>query len=85
MSREDRMTAFTMGSAKAQEQIAASSDWRAAAIAMLAVRVIQGFIYWGGGRAASFTRPGSSIRINRAGWRTSSRPRCRARFSAWIA
>jgi thiosulfate dehydrogenase [quinone] large subunit len=41
------MTAFP--SAKAQEQIAASCDWRAAAIAMLAVRVIQGFIYWGGG------------------------------------
>ena len=41
------MTALS--SAKAQEQIAASNDWRAAAIAMLAVRVIQGFIYWGGG------------------------------------
>ena len=26
-----------------------SADWRAAAIAMLSVRVIQGFIYWGGG------------------------------------
>jgi thiosulfate dehydrogenase (quinone) len=49
MTQEDRMTAFTMGSAKAQEQIAASSDWRAAAIAMLSVRIIQGFIYWGGG------------------------------------
>jgi thiosulfate dehydrogenase (quinone) len=25
------------------------ADWRAAAIAMLSVRVIQGFVYWGGG------------------------------------
>lgn len=28
---------------------ASSGDWRAAALAMLSVRVIQGFIYWGGG------------------------------------
>jgi thiosulfate dehydrogenase (quinone) len=47
MTQEDRMTAFP--SANAQEQIAASGDWRAAAIAMLSVRIIQGFIYWGGG------------------------------------
>jgi uncharacterized membrane protein YphA (DoxX/SURF4 family) len=34
----------------AAEALAAdNADWRAAAIAMLSVRVIQGFIYWGGG------------------------------------
>ncbi len=26
-----------------------SADWRAAALAMLSVRIIQGFVYWGGG------------------------------------
>lgn len=36
---------------------AASSDWRAAAIAMLAIRVIQGFIYWGGGSRRFFYAP----------------------------
>ena len=46
MTQEDRMTAF-----------AASSDWRAAAIAMLAIRVIQGFIYWGGGSRRFFYAP----------------------------
>ena len=33
----------------AEALVAGSADWRAAAIAMLSVRVIQGFIYWGGG------------------------------------
>ena len=54
MTQEDRMTAFQV--AKAQT-IAASSDWRAAAIAMLAIRVIQGFIYWGGGSRRFFYAP----------------------------
>ena len=35
--------------AAADALAAGSADWRAAAIAMLSVRVIQGFIYWGGG------------------------------------
>src|SRR5271165_862967 len=35
--------------ARAEGLAEASADWRAAAIAMLSIRVIQGFIYWGGG------------------------------------
>jgi thiosulfate dehydrogenase (quinone) len=42
------MTARSAGVA-ATSLAAGSSDWRAAAIAMLSVRLIQGFIYWGGG------------------------------------
>jgi thiosulfate dehydrogenase [quinone] large subunit len=41
-------TADSFGAA-AQAPAVESGDWRAAAIAMLSVRVIQGFIYWGGG------------------------------------
>ncbi len=40
------MTALTKGPVT---QAIASPDWRAAALAMLSVRIIQGFIYWGGG------------------------------------
>ena len=36
-----------------------SLDWRAAAIAMLPIRVIQGFIYWGGGSLSAL--PASAI------------------------
>ncbi len=43
------MTALTIGRESAEAQAAASGDWRTAAIAMLSVRIIQGFIYWGGG------------------------------------
>jgi thiosulfate dehydrogenase (quinone) len=44
------MTTLTARSAiRADVPAAASADWRTAAIAMLSVRVIQGFIYWGGG------------------------------------
>jgi thiosulfate dehydrogenase [quinone] large subunit len=42
------LTARSAGGA-ADALAAGSADWRAAAIAMLSVRVIQGFIYWGGG------------------------------------
>jgi hypothetical protein len=42
------MTARSAGVA-ATSSAAGSSDWRAAATAMLSVRLIQGFIYWGGG------------------------------------
>ena len=42
---------MTTASSGANSRAAAvtTGDWRAAAIAMLPVRVIQGFIYWGGG------------------------------------
>lgn len=45
------MTTLTAGRASgaADAITAGSADWRSAAIAMLSVRVIQGFIYWGGG------------------------------------
>ncbi len=45
------MTTLTAGRASgaADALTAGSADWRSAAIAMLSVRVIQGFIYWGGG------------------------------------
>jgi thiosulfate dehydrogenase (quinone) len=41
---------LTARSASEAERASAvgSADWRVAAIAMLSVRVIQGFIYWGG-------------------------------------
>jgi uncharacterized membrane protein YphA (DoxX/SURF4 family) len=42
------LTALGAGEA-ARASAVGSADWRAAAIAMLSVRVIQGFIYWGGG------------------------------------
>jgi len=42
------LTARGAGAA-AEASTAESADWRVAAIAMLSVRVIQGFIYWGGG------------------------------------
>ena len=42
------LTAHGTG-APAEGLAAESADWRVAAIAMLSVRVIQGFIYWGGG------------------------------------
>ncbi len=42
------LTARSAGAA-AEALAAESADWRVAAIAMLSVRVIQGFIYWGGG------------------------------------
>jgi thiosulfate dehydrogenase (quinone) len=44
------MTAVADRGGTADGALAATgSDWRAAAIAMLSVRIIQGFIYWGGG------------------------------------
>ena len=45
------MTASTAdrASGAADALTAGSVDWRSAAIAMLSVQVIQGFIYWGGG------------------------------------
>lgn len=35
----------------------ASADWRSAALAMLSVRIVQGFIYWGGGSRRFFYAP----------------------------
>ena len=45
------MATLAMGRLDASAEAAAASErnWRLAAIAMLSVRVIQGFIYWGGG------------------------------------
>jgi thiosulfate dehydrogenase [quinone] large subunit len=45
------MTAVTMAPALSRTDAAAVGDrlWRTAAIALLSVRFIQGFIYWGGG------------------------------------
>ena len=44
-----------------------SLDWRAAAIAMLPVRVIQGFIYWGGGSRRFIYDP-SKLDPNAPSW-----------------
>jgi hypothetical protein len=54
-----RMTTLTAGdaSAAATAPAAESADWRAAAIAMLSVRVIQRFICWGGGSRRFFCDP----------------------------
>lgn len=44
------MTALTKDpTSAAKAQPAAGADWRAAAIALLSIRIIQGFVYWGGG------------------------------------
>ncbi len=45
------MTTLTMGriNVGAQAATLGERNWRIAAIAMLSVRVIQGFVYWGGG------------------------------------
>ncbi len=43
------ISAAYSGSGAADAFAERSADWRAAAIAMLSVRVIQGFIYWGAG------------------------------------
>jgi len=53
------MTTLTArsGGAAAEPSAAASADWRLAAIAMLSIRVIQGFIYWGGGSRRFFYDP----------------------------
>ena len=37
------------GAVSAKDTATASADWRAAALAMLSIRIIQGFVYWGGG------------------------------------
>ena len=43
--------------AGADKFAASGSDWRYAAISMLSVRIIQGFIYWGGGSRRFFYAP----------------------------
>jgi thiosulfate dehydrogenase (quinone) len=43
------LTARNTSGAAATSSVAESADWRVAAIALLSVRIIQGFIYWGGG------------------------------------
>jgi thiosulfate dehydrogenase (quinone) len=43
------LTAPNTSGAAATSSVAESADWRVAAIALLSVRIIQGFIYWGGG------------------------------------
>ena len=58
--------------------------WRMAAMALLSVQFIQGFIYWGEARAASSMIRRSSTRTHIRGWQTSSRLRCRAHCSAPI-
>src|SRR5271167_1096129 len=42
-------TTLMRGAAYAPPGTEGQRDWRTAAIALLSVRVIQGFIYWGGG------------------------------------
>src|SRR5208283_2696064 len=51
------ISAARSAGAAAEAWAAGSADWRAAAIAMLSVRVIQGFIYWGGGSRSCFRAP----------------------------
>jgi thiosulfate dehydrogenase (quinone) len=48
MHREAAMTS-SLGWPHASVKDTEAGDWRIAAIAMLSVRIIQGFIYWGGG------------------------------------
>ena len=47
--------------------VVASADWRAAAIALLSVRIIQGFIYWGGGSRRFIYDP-SKLDPNAPSW-----------------
>ena len=62
----------------------AQRNWRIAAIALLSTRLIQGFIYWGGGSRRFIYAPSKLDPARRAGWRTSSRQRCREPCSARI-
>ena len=59
-------------------------NWRVAAIAMLSVRVIQGFIYWGGGSRRFIYGP-EKLDPDAPTWMaTSSKARCPAHCSAPI-
>jgi thiosulfate dehydrogenase [quinone] large subunit len=51
MLEKSRMNSVTMdaSSARPAQVTSAERPWRVAAIALLSVRVMQGFIYWGGG------------------------------------
>lgn len=51
----------------ASSSVAESADWRAAAIALLSVRLIQGFIYWGGGSRRFIYDP-SKLDPNAPSW-----------------
>ena len=51
----------------ATSSVAESADWRAAAIALLSVRLIQGFIYWGGGSRRFIYDP-SKLDPNAPSW-----------------
>ena len=60
------LTARSTGEA-ATSQVVETADWRAAAIALLSVRVIQGFIYWGGGSRRFIYDP-SKLDPNAPSW-----------------
>jgi uncharacterized membrane protein YphA (DoxX/SURF4 family) len=51
----------------ATSSVAESRDWRAAAIALLSVRIIQGFVYWGGGSRRFIYDP-SKLDPNAPSW-----------------
>ena len=81
------MTTLTAGSADgaADPLAVGSAEWRAAALAMLSVRVIQGFVYWGGGSRRFIYAP-SKLDPSQpsCGWPTSFKRRYRAPSSALI-
>ncbi len=60
------LTAHSAGEA-ATSSVVESADWRAAAIALLSVRIIQGFIYWGGGSRRFIYDP-SKLDPNAPSW-----------------
>jgi thiosulfate dehydrogenase [quinone] large subunit len=66
------MTSAALGarsntSIKDAARASVSADWRAAAIAMLSVRLIQGFVYWGGGSRRFIYAP-SKLDPNAPSW-----------------
>src|ERR1700722_15175891 len=60
-------TTFTRIAEYAPATLEARHDWRMAAIALLSTRVIQGFIYWGGG-SRRFIYPPSKLDPNAPSW-----------------
>lgn len=54
-----------------------------AGLGLLAVRIIQGFIYWGGGADVLFMRRINLTRMHPTGWPTSFRRQCPVLLWGW--
>ena len=78
------MTVFAMLPRPAAGATLGERQWRMAAIGLLSVRLIQGFIYWGGG-SRRFIYGSEKLNPDAPTWQaTSSRVRCLAHCSERI-